>query len=370
MSSVADRQARSAPRNVPDDPITRWLLMVAALIVAMVVVGGYVRLSRAGLSIVEWDIVTGVVPPIGDAAWEQSFIEYQQTPEYQLVNKGMSLADYQRIFYIEWAHRLIARIAGLLVVLPLVWFLWKRRMTIRESLPYWGIAVLFGLQGAMGWVMVASGLRDRPVVSHFRLTIHLMAALALLGLVLWMAFNRMEKQRPAASRSRPDGRRSGRYLAWALLVSVVVQIAYGGLVAGLKAGYISNTWPLMFGRIIPSNLLTVHDPWWINLFESLGSHWIHRWLAFVVAGIAVAAFVVVRRDQTARPALRATTSWTLVIVLAQIALGVTVVLLGVPKWFALAHQAIGVVLFCASLVIAHQVSADSPDANASLAQSV
>ncbi|MCP3854090.1 MAG: heme A synthase, partial [Actinomycetia bacterium] len=144
-----------------NDPITRWLLMVAVLVATMVVVGGYVRLSRAGLSITEWDVVTGVIPPIGDVAWEQSFADYQQTPEYQLINRSMTLAEYQRIFYIEWAHRLIARIAGLLVVLPLFWFLWKGRLSWRSSLRYWAITILFGVQGILGWIMVSSGLRDR-----------------------------------------------------------------------------------------------------------------------------------------------------------------------------------------------------------------
>ena len=144
------------------DPITRWLLLVASLIVIMVIVGGYTRLSRAGLSIVEWDVVTGVLPPIGEEAWQESFEAYQQTPEYQLVNEGMTLSEYKQIYYIEWAHRLIGRIAGMLVVLPLLWFMWKKYITPRESIKYWLVAVGFGIQGAIGWVMVSSGLEDRP----------------------------------------------------------------------------------------------------------------------------------------------------------------------------------------------------------------
>jgi len=344
---------------VPDDPITRWLLMVAALVIGMVVVGGYVRLSRAGLSIVEWDVVTGIVPPIGDAAWEQSFADYQQTPEYQFVNRGMSLADYQRIFYIEWAHRLIARMAGLFVVLPLLWFLWRRLLTVRASLRYWAIAALFGAQGVMGWVMVSSGLRDRPVVSHFRLTIHLLAALALLGIVLWMALDRIRAGRPEDRRESPPRSSASRTLAWALLATVVVQIAYGGLVAGLKAGHVSNTWPLMFGRFVPLDLLTARQPWWINLFDPIGSHWVHRWLACLVAAIAVAVIVAVRRDHGDSNSLRTATDLLLVVVTLQIALGVWVVVLNVPKWLALAHQAMGVAVFCIALVITYLVRARS-----------
>ncbi|MDJ0497695.1 MAG: COX15/CtaA family protein [Acidimicrobiia bacterium] len=334
------------------DPITRWLLMVAALVVVIVVVGGFVRLSRAGLSIVEWDVVGGVIPPIGQAAWEESFAEYQQTPEYLLINEGMSLGEYQRIFYYEWAHRLIARIAGLLVVLPLLWFMWKGRLTARESLPFWGVAALFGVQGAIGWIMVASGLRDRPVVSHFRLTIHLLAAVLLLGIALWMALDRIRNATPADSRAANNLSTTSRVLSWALMAALLVQLAYGGLVAGLKAGYISNTWPLMFGRFIPSGLLTAYEPWWENLYQSIGSHWIHRWFAFVVALLAIAVIVSTRRDGAGAPVSTAL-NWLLGTVITQITLGVFVVLLGVPKWFALAHQALGVVMFCILLVVVH-----------------
>jgi cytochrome c oxidase assembly protein subunit 15 len=354
MSLVAQEADAREGADRSWDPITRWLLMVAALVVIMVSVGGFVRLSRAGLSIVEWDVVTGVVPPIGGAAWEESFAEYQLTPEYQLVNSGMSLGDYQRIFYYEWAHRLIARIAGLLVVLPLLWFLKKGLLSLRESMRYWAIAALFGVQGTIGWVMVSSGLRDRPVVSHFRLTIHLLAALALLGIALWMAMDRIPNDRVRGHGRDVAGASTSRWLAWVLMGTVLTQIAYGGLVAGLKAGHLSDTWPLMYGRIVP-NGLNARDPWWINLFDPLGSHWIHRWLAFVVAAVALALVVVVRRDHTPNKNMRTTTNWLLSVISIQITLGVFVVLLGVPKWFALAHQGLGVAVFCIALVIAHQV---------------
>jgi cytochrome c oxidase assembly protein subunit 15 len=359
MSPGTGQSASIARRVGLDDPITRWLFMVAALVIAMVTVGGYVRLSRAGLSIVEWDVVTGIIPPIGDVAWEESFAEYQQTPEYQFINRGMSLASYQRIFYIEWAHRLIARIAGLVVVLPLLWFLWKGWLSWRSSLRYWAIAILFAAQGALGWIMVSSGLRDRPTVSHFRLTIHLLAAMLLLGIVLWLAFDRMDTARTADPRAGSVRGSRSHMLAWALLGAVVLQIAYGGLVAGLKAGHVSNTWPLMFGRLIPPDLLTGGDSWWMSLFEPLSSHWIHRWFAFLVASIAVALFVVVRRDHATSDALRTATNWMLIAIGLQVTLGVLVVLLNVQMWLALAHQAVGVGLFCISVAIAHRVHSTS-----------
>jgi cytochrome c oxidase assembly protein subunit 15 len=356
MAETDGRDFVVARQGSFSDPITRWLLLVGALVIIMVLIGGFVRLSRAGLSIVEWDVVTGVVPPIGDAAWEQSFTDYQQTPEYQLVNSGMSLGDYQRIFYLEWTHRLIARIAGLLVVIPLLWFLWKGVLTWRVSYRYWAITAVFVVQGAIGWAMVSSGLRDRPVVSHLRLTIHLLTALVLLGIVLWMALDRLApdgNDRPEVRSDDGVGARGTRLLAWAVLVTVVAQIAYGGLVAGLKAGHVSDTWPLMFGQFVPSGLLSVHDPWWMNLFEPLGSHFVHRWFAFVVAGLSITLFMAVRRGPS-KPRMFRTTSWLIGVVALQITLGVGVVILGVPTWLALAHQGIGVAAFCIALVIVHQ----------------
>ncbi|MEA1904200.1 MAG: COX15/CtaA family protein [Actinomycetota bacterium] len=346
MSLDTDRHEVNSNRPARSDPITRWLLMVAVLIILMVIVGGYVRLSRAGLSIVEWDVFSGILPPIGEAAWEETFTAYQQTPEYQLVNSGMTLAEYQRIFYIEWGHRLIARVVGLLVVLPLVWFLWKGLLSARESVRYWMIAALFGLQGVLGWLMVSSGLRDRPLVSHYRLTIHLLTALALLGIVLWLAYDRMAFPREDDTGEAHTLSSGGRTLAWVLLGAVVLQIAYGGLVAGLRAGHLSNTWPLMFGRLIPQDVFA-------NLVEPLGSHWVHRWFAFVVAAIAVSMYVAVRRGQAENRVLRTWTGWLLIVITIQIVLGISVVWLGVPKWLALAHQAIGVALFVISVTIAH-----------------
>lgn len=336
-----------------EDPVTRWLLLVAALVFLMVVVGGFVRLSRAGLSIVEWDVVTGVVPPIGQEAWEESFAQYQETPEYQIVNQGMTLSEYQYIFYLEWAHRLIARIAGLLVVVPLIVFMVRGTLGVRESLKFWAVAALFGIQGAIGWVMVASGLEDKPVVSDVRLTIHLLAAVTLLGLVLWMAMDRL-----SATSSAPPPLRSRALvpLVWVTLGVTVLQIALGGIVAGLKAGHISNTWPLMFGTWIPPNLTEGAETALLAFLEPIGSHWAHRWLAFVVAGLIVATVATIRRHQRDDGVLNAAGWWMLGLVAGQITLGVMTVLLNVPKWWALTHQAVGVLLVVAVIVTAHRVT--------------
>lgn len=319
------------------DPIARWLLMVAGLVAAMVSVGGYVRLSRAGLSIVEWDVFGGVLPPIGEPAWQETFAAYQETPEFQLVNSQISLSDYRRIFYIEWAHRLIARVVGLIVILPLFWFLRKGLLTMRASLQYWGVVALFGLQGLMGWLMVSSGLRDQPLVSHFRLTIHFLMALALFGLVLWLAFDRMGLRGPNDGPIAAADQNVSRLL----LASLVVQLGYGGLVAGLRAGYMSNTWPLMYGRLIPAGLLSTAESWWASLVEPLTSLWIHRWLAFAVAAIAAVMFARIRRRYGDSRLLWLSGISLVGLVIVQIALGVGVVWFGVPKWLALAHQGVG-----------------------------
>ncbi|HEC09339.1 MAG TPA: heme A synthase [Acidimicrobiales bacterium] len=349
--SVADVDT---PLSTPEtaspssDPITKWLLMVAVLVFFMVLVGGFVRLSRAGLSITEWDPVTGVVPPIGHDAWVNSFAQYQKTPEFRLVNSTMTLGEYQRIFYIEWAHRLIARLAGLAVVVPLIWMMWKRRLSLRASLPYWGVAALFGVQGLIGWLMVSSGLQNRPSVSHYRLTIHLLTAGTLLALVLWMAWNRLDRDRPP--RSAPP---RAALMSRILLAAVVVQIAFGGLVAGLKAGLISDTWPLMNGAFLPRGALS-------QLTEALGAHWFHRWFAFVVASLIVATAGVILGDRRSDVSLRRAAIGLLAGVALQISLGISLVLTGVPRWSALAHQGTGVAIFVVSLFVVHATREPAP----------
>ncbi len=183
--------------------VTTWLFVVCGLIMFMVVFGGYVRLTRSGLSIVEWKPVAGVIPPIGDEAWQLEFEKYQQTPEFQKVNKNMTVDDYKGIFYVEYIHRLIARFAGLIVVIPLFYFLWKGIIPWRKSAIYLVIAALFGFQGYLGWYMVSSGLTNVPAVSHFRLTIHLLMALFLLALTLWMASQSLLPLPQARSRRLP-----------------------------------------------------------------------------------------------------------------------------------------------------------------------
>ena len=332
--------------------VTTWLFVVCGLIMFMVVFGGYVRLTRSGLSIVEWKPVSGVIPPIGEEAWQLEFEKYQQTPEFQKVNKTMTLDEYKWIFYNEYIHRLVARFAGLGVVIPLIYFLWKGIIPWRKSAIYIAIALLFGFQGFLGWYMVSSGLESTPMVDHSRLTIHLLMALFLLALTLWMALNHtygFPKRIAGVYRSIP-------FLLSALLLGVLVlQISYGGLVAGLKAGYISNTWPLMFGYLVPPGLLSLMEPWWINLIETATTvHFIHRWFAFVVLAASAVLYLLTKRRSFSSQVHRSILLMMGLVAL-QIFFGILVVWFRVNIVLALLHQGTALVLFIVAFFINYRI---------------
>lgn len=332
--------------------VTIWLLVVCVLIVFMVSFGGLVRLTRSGLSIVEWNPITGVVPPIGDEAWQLEFEKYQQTPEFQKVNAGMTLAEYKEIFYLEFIHRLIARFAGLIVVIPLFYFLFKGIIPWRKSAVYLLIGLGFGFQGFMGWYMVSSGLIDRPAVSHFRLTAHLLTALALLALTLWTALNHIYGFPPKEDGA---GRTSPFWLSLLLIAVLVLQISYGGLMAGLKAGHASNTFPLMFGYWIPPGLFSVVEPWWQNLIDTAATvHFMHRWFAFVVLIASIVLYVVARRRAYSTTLHRSILLMVLLTTL-QITFGVTVIWFGVPIVVALLHQFTALCLFIVAWFITYRI---------------
>src|SRR3990172_3343918 len=225
--------------------VMNWLFIFTFIVGFLVVFGGFVRLTRAGLSIVEWNPVSGALPPMGEAAWQQEFIKYQQTPEFKQVNLDMTLEEYQYIFYIEWIHRFIARFAGLVYAIPVFYFLFTKTIPLNDFGIYFVMGLLFIAQAFAGWIMVASGLVDRPAVSHFNLTIHLLLALSLLGLSLWTALGHkygFPDQNKKAKWSLPS------QLALLSFILLIIQISYGGMTAGLKAGHVSDTWPLMLDR--------------------------------------------------------------------------------------------------------------------------
>lgn len=332
--------------------ITIWLTAVGFLVVFLVVFGGWVRLTRSGLSIVEWKIITGILPPLTEEAWQQEFAEYQQTPEFQKINRAMTLGEYEFIYYNEYIHRLVARLTGMLFVLPLFYFLWKGTIPWRKSGIYLAIGLGFAFQGFLGWYMVSSGLIDRPSVSHYRLTAHLLAALTLLGLCFWAGLSNVYGTERPSDRSQ---RKGAQWLAVLMAVVLVVQISYGGLVAGLKAGHASSTWPLMFGKLIPPGLLSAVEPWWKNLVEvPMTVHYVHRWFAFVVL-IATLLVYWVARKKGFYTAVRSGVLSMLTLVCVQIALGVSVIWFRVPVWLALVHQGTAISLLLAALLLNHRI---------------
>lgn len=324
-----------------------WLLSVCALITILIVFGGWVRLTRSGLSIVEWNVIVGVIPPLSDSAWQSEFAKYRQSPEYQQVNAGMALDEFKFIYHMEFWHRFLGRLAGLSYVVPLFVFLWRGAIVRRRIPAYLGIGLLFALQGLVGWLMVKSGLVDRPSVSHLRLTLHLSCALLLLAACLWMAFDYLL---PTIKEQVP---RRLRRLSLLFFLALCGQIAAGGLVAGLKAGYLSNTFPQMFGQWIPDGLWTM-TPAMINILDNPALvHFQHRWFAFIVLGLAIALFFY-GRDSALPPILRTSTRLILIIALVQVTLGIATVVGGMPIAIASLHQAVAVALFSIGLLTCHR----------------
>lgn len=317
--------------------IRLWLYAVALLVVAMVLVGGATRLTDSGLSITEWKPVHGVVPPLSQAEWQEEFARYQQIPEYQLVNKGMSLEAFKGIFWWEWAHRFLGRFIGVVFFLPLVVF-WATGRIERSLVPKLvGVFVLGGLQGAIGWWMVASGLSVRTDVSQYRLAVHLTFACAILAYIVWIAVG----LRPIRSPAPP----AIRTVAAVILALVFLQIFAGGLVAGLDAGLVTDSWPLMNGEIVPTGLF-FQDPAWINLFENpLTTHFDHRLIAYGLFILVIAHAVQTRGTPYARRA-----GSLAVLVFIQAGLGIATVMTSVPLWLALLHQ------FGALAVLGHAVA--------------
>jgi len=316
-----------------------WLFAVAALVFLMVSVGGATRLTGSGLSITEWRPIMGVVPPLSDAAWQEALEKYRQIPQYRHVNKGMSLEAFKRIFWWEWTHRFLARFVGVAFLLPFLYFLATGRIA-RALVPRLaGLFALGGLQGAIGWYMVASGLAGRTDVSQYRLALHLSLAVVIFAGLLWTALSLGPRE--ARRQAVPPFYRRGA--AW-IVGLVFLQIVAGAFVAGLKAGNDYNTWPLMDGRFIPQGL-GVMSPWWANLFENATTvQFNHRMLAYVLTAVALwhVWSVLSRTDDRL---VRASGLAVGGAVLAQVALGIWTLLAQVPLSLGLAHQAGAVTVF-------------------------
>ena len=328
--------------------LAAWLLVCCAMVFAMVILGGVTRLTGSGLSMVEWDPIFGVVPPTTEDQWQSVFDKYRESPEYQKVNVGMDLAGFKRIYWLEYAHRLLGRLIGLVFLIPFLIFVALRKVP-RALVPKLVTLFLLGAaQGLLGWYMVKSGLVDNPHVSHYRLTAHLMFAVLIYGYMLWTALGLLY---PAIDQPAPAFLRRG---ALFLLALVAVTMASGGLVAGLKAGLAYNTFPLMDGRLVPDGLMKL-EPWYANVFENAATvQFDHRLLALGVFLTAVIVWLS-GRASAAPPRVRYALVALLVVAVVQVMLGIATLLLHVPVALGSAHQAGALVVFTVALFILHQV---------------
>lgn len=326
--------------------IQAWLLAVAGLVFAMVIVGGATRLTDSGLSITEWKPILGALPPLSQADWLEAFEKYKLIPEYQTVNRGMALSEFKFIFWWEWSHRFLGRFIGVAFFVPMLAFWLTGRLESRLRAPLAGLFVLGGLQGLMGWYMVMSGLVDRVDVSQYRLAAHLtLAALILAGLI-WVMLS-ITRRHTGPMSIGPI----------ALLILIGVQIFAGALVAGLNAGLTYNTWPLMDGDFIPAGLLS-ETPAWRNLFENiLTVQFQHRMLAYLVV---IAVIDEARKSIIRGPAAARWPAWAMVaIVIVQVVLGIATLLAVVPLSLALMHQAGAFLLL--TIAVWHLHSAAGPE---------
>lgn len=321
--------------------VALWLFLCAALVYAMIVLGGVTRLTQSGLSMVNWEPVMGIVPPLSDAEWQATFEQYRSFPEYQQVNRGMSLAAFKQIFYVEYAHRILGRLIGVAFLVPLLVFVAVGRIT-RPMIPRFATMFALGaLQGLMGWFMVMSGLVDRPSVSQYRLTAHLLLAVVIYAFILWTALGLWRGTSGPGRRAAPG---------WGVLALVVLMIASGGFVAGTHAGFVYNTFPLMGADWLPAGAWSL-TPGWRNLFENVVTiQFTHRVLAALVALAVLAWWVTVWRLEPDHRTRGAAHLMALALVV-QVMLGISTLLLRVPVVLGAAHQAGAIALL--SLVLIH-----------------
>lgn len=328
--------------------LSRWLLGVALLVVAMVAVGGATRLTDSGLSITEWKPLLGAIPPLSAADWADAFSKYKAIPEYKLVNEGMSLGEFQAIYWWEWAHRFLGRFIGLAYGLPLLGFWFAGKIPDRLKLPLVAVLFLGGLQGFVGWYMVQSGLTERVDVSHYRLAMHLGLAFVILGSLVWLALiarplDPLVRLQPVA----PFTRR----LAAIIATFILLQVILGAFVAGTKAGMTYNTWPLMDGQFVPSGLW-IETPWYLNIFENLTTiQFNHRMMAYLLVSLAaIQALTIARRTECARAI---TSAWVLAtVMLMQAGLGIWTLLAvdgSIPIGLGVAHQTAAAIIFAIAI---------------------
>lgn len=325
--------------------IANWLLFIVFMVFLMVIVGGATRLTESGLSMVTWKPVSGIIPPMSEIAWLAEFANYKESPQYKIDNLGMSLDAFKSIFWWEWGHRLLGRLIGFVFLLPLVWF-WVKNMIPSGFKPRLLILfVLGGAQGLLGWYMVKSGLIDEPAVSHYRLTAHLSLALVILAYAFWTALDLL-KPKPEKT-YKPL-----KILTHITMLLLVLQILMGGLVAGLKAGFIFNTWPLMGDSFVPQHLLG-YDPWYLSFIDSAVTtqfdHRIGAYLLIIMAGLLVWK----ARNSEVSVAVKNAVWLVAATFLAQVVLGIVTLVSEVPVGLGTAHQGGGVVTLVSLVYLMH-----------------
>jgi len=338
--------------------IVLWLFSGCFLIFVMVVVGGITRLTGSGLSITKWDVVTGAIPPMNDADWQEEFLHYRETPQFKHINSHFGIEEFKQIYWWEYIHRLLGRLIGIVFIIPFLWFLFTKQLN-RELI--WKSLLLFGLgglQGFIGWYMVSSGLVDIPSVSHFRLALHLITAFATFGLTFWFAFELINTQKIDLK-----GWHKSLYNFTRIIFAItILQIIYGAFVAGMKAGYIYNTWPLMGDKLIADSVFySINELGWRALIDNMsGVQVVHRYLAYVVVFLIAGMFWFVRKNQNSdilklsEPQLQAV-NFVLIIVLLQFVLGVFTLLYNVPVSLGVIHQVGAFFLFASIIYLLHRL---------------
>jgi heme a synthase len=336
-------QGAFAPNRFATDRLAHWLFAVAALVFTIVVVGGITRLTESGLSITEWKPLMGAIPPLSEAQWVAEFEKYKTIPEYIQINgpAGMTLADFKFIYFWEWIHRLLGRVIGLALAIPFFWYALRGALPPGYTLRIFALVMLVGLQGAIGWWMVASGLETRTDVSHFRLAAHLLTALVIFGGLIWTALD-LKKGVQAQSRMTA--------LSALVLGVLFIQLLLGAWVAGLNAGYVSDTWPLMGDGLLPPGIDWSRGIWFALTHDPNLIHFLHRWWAWVAVVALVVMARKVRRDGARGISVAIHSAFGV-----QILLGIATVMTGMNIVLAVLHQAVGALVVATTMWGAHRL---------------
>lgn len=334
------------PRNryieTNSDAIVMWLFAVAGLVLLMIIVGGATRLTDSGLSITEWKPILGAIPPLNEGDWLAAFEKYKQIPEFKLVNKDITLDGFKTIFWWEWGHRFLGRLIGLVFAIPFLYFLVTGALTKRLALKLFGIFLLGGLQGVIGWYMVMSGLVDRVDVSQYRLALHLTVAFIILGTLIWVA---LDLGAPADEFGARHQMTTVSLIAGLIVGLLLLQVVLGALVAGTKAGLAYTTWPDMNGEWIPSDMGQL-SPWYRNIFEDIATiQFNHRLMAYLIGTVVIINLFYVLGSTQHRHALGVSAALVVLAVGAQMGLGIWTLLNAVPINLGIAHQGAAAVVF-------------------------